>query len=96
MGTRFGVTLIAKEIRQCTFLPQHHGFNSGICDDARSSSFEFWASTTNSVVALSRAYLWRDEMSASLPGTRDLPASQYDLATYWGRVRHSADLSDPR
>ncbi|KAF2843569.1 Tricarboxylate/iron carrier [Patellaria atrata CBS 101060] len=35
-------------------------------------------------------------MSASLPGNRDLPASQYDLSTYWGRVRHSADLSDPR
>ncbi|KAK6439978.1 Sideroflexin FSF1 [Oleoguttula sp. CCFEE 5521] len=35
-------------------------------------------------------------MSASLPGSRDLPASQYDLSTYWGRVRHSADLSDPR
>ncbi|KAK4987772.1 Sideroflexin FSF1 [Elasticomyces elasticus] len=35
-------------------------------------------------------------MSASLPGNRDLPASQYDLSTYWGRVRHSADLADPR
>ncbi|KAJ4288539.1 Sideroflexin FSF1 [Kalmusia sp. IMI 367209] len=35
-------------------------------------------------------------MTSSLPGTRDLPASQYDLGTYWGRVRHSADLSDPR
>ncbi|KAF2087042.1 Tricarboxylate/iron carrier [Saccharata proteae CBS 121410] len=35
-------------------------------------------------------------MSASLPGSRDLPPSQYDLSTYWGRVRHSADLSDPR
>ncbi|KAF1986311.1 sideroflexin-5 [Aulographum hederae CBS 113979] len=35
-------------------------------------------------------------MSASLPGSRDLPASQYDLSTYWGRVRHSADISDPR
>ncbi|KAF2143344.1 uncharacterized protein K452DRAFT_268797 [Aplosporella prunicola CBS 121167] len=35
-------------------------------------------------------------MSASLPGSRDLPASQYDLSTYWGRVRHAADLSDPR
>lgn len=34
-------------------------------------------------------------MSASLPGNRDLPASQYDLSTYWGRVRHSANLSDP-
>ncbi|EKD20212.1 uncharacterized protein L3040_007209 [Drepanopeziza brunnea f. sp. 'multigermtubi'] len=35
-------------------------------------------------------------MSASLPGGRELPASQYDLGTYWGRVRHSADISDPR
>ncbi|KAI9050111.1 hypothetical protein LZ554_006252 [Drepanopeziza brunnea f. sp. 'monogermtubi'] len=35
-------------------------------------------------------------MSASLPGGRELPASQYDLSTYWGRVRHSADISDPR
>lgn len=35
-------------------------------------------------------------MSASLPGNRDLPSSQYDLSTYWGRVRHAADLADPR
>ncbi|KAL4910831.1 hypothetical protein BDW74DRAFT_3125 [Aspergillus multicolor] len=35
-------------------------------------------------------------MSTSLPGDRDLPPSQYDLSTYWGRVRHAADLSDPR
>lgn len=35
-------------------------------------------------------------MSASLPGSRDLPVSQYDLTTYWGRVRHAADISDPR
>jgi len=35
-------------------------------------------------------------MSASIPGNRDLPASQYDLKTYWGRVRQSADLADPR
>ncbi|KAI9818627.1 MAG: hypothetical protein M1832_004401 [Thelocarpon impressellum] len=35
-------------------------------------------------------------MSASLPGGRELPASRYDLSTYWGRVRHSADISDPR
>ncbi|KAK2630186.1 hypothetical protein QTJ16_001006 [Diplocarpon rosae] len=35
-------------------------------------------------------------MSASLPGGRELPASQYDLSTYWGRVRHSTDISDPR
>ncbi|KAE8163587.1 Tricarboxylate/iron carrier [Aspergillus tamarii] len=35
-------------------------------------------------------------MSTSLPGKRDLPASQYDLSTYLGRVRQCADLSDPR
>ncbi|OJJ02495.1 hypothetical protein ASPVEDRAFT_132979 [Aspergillus versicolor CBS 583.65] len=35
-------------------------------------------------------------MSSSLPGDRDLPSSQYDLNTYWGRVRHAADISDPR
>ncbi|KAL3438997.1 Tricarboxylate/iron carrier [Aspergillus tetrazonus] len=35
-------------------------------------------------------------MSASLPGDRELPHSQYDLNTYWGRVRHAADISDPR
>ncbi|KAF2769139.1 Tricarboxylate/iron carrier [Teratosphaeria nubilosa] len=35
-------------------------------------------------------------MSASLPGSRDLPASRHDLKTYWGRVKHSADISDPR
>ncbi|KAG4431639.1 hypothetical protein IFR05_012881 [Cadophora sp. M221] len=35
-------------------------------------------------------------MSASLPGGRELPASQYDLSTYWGRVCHSANISDPR
>lgn len=35
-------------------------------------------------------------MSASLPGNRDLPASQYDLSTYWGRVKQSAEIADPR
>ncbi|KAF2650325.1 sideroflexin-5 [Lophiostoma macrostomum CBS 122681] len=35
-------------------------------------------------------------MTSSLPGNRDLPVSQYDLSTYLGRVRHSADISDPR
>ncbi|KAK4210260.1 Tricarboxylate/iron carrier [Rhypophila decipiens] len=35
-------------------------------------------------------------MSASLPGSRALPDSQYDLATYWGRVRHTAGITDPR
>ncbi|GAP89772.1 putative tricarboxylate carrier protein [Rosellinia necatrix] len=35
-------------------------------------------------------------MSASLPGNRELPESQYDLGTYWGRVRHTASITDPR
>ncbi|KAF2216225.1 hypothetical protein CERZMDRAFT_109175 [Cercospora zeae-maydis SCOH1-5] len=35
-------------------------------------------------------------MSSALPGSRDLPASRHDLSTYWGRVKHSADISDPR
>ncbi|KAK3905090.1 Tricarboxylate/iron carrier [Staphylotrichum tortipilum] len=35
-------------------------------------------------------------MSSSLPGSRALPESQYDLSTYWGRVRHTAGITDPR
>lgn len=35
-------------------------------------------------------------MSSSLPGSRDLPISQYDLGTYMGRVRHSIGITDPR
>ncbi|KAK4231543.1 putative mitochondrial transport protein [Podospora fimiseda] len=35
-------------------------------------------------------------MSACLPGARALPDSQYDLSTYWGRVRHTASITDPR
>ena len=35
-------------------------------------------------------------MSASIPGNRELPVSQHNLTTYWGRVRHAADISDPR
>ncbi|KAL9944599.1 hypothetical protein D7B24_006269 [Verticillium nonalfalfae] len=34
-------------------------------------------------------------MSASLPGSRQLPASQHDLDTYWGRVKHAVGLTDP-
>ncbi|KAL8834395.1 MAG: hypothetical protein Q9170_003763 [Blastenia crenularia] len=34
-------------------------------------------------------------MSAALPGKRDLPTSQYNLNTYWGRVRQSAEIADP-
>ncbi|KAI5805406.1 Tricarboxylate/iron carrier [Peziza echinospora] len=35
-------------------------------------------------------------MSSSIPGPHALPASQYNLDTYYGRVRHSLDLCDPR
>ncbi|KAF2033987.1 tricarboxylate carrier [Setomelanomma holmii] len=35
-------------------------------------------------------------MTSSIPGNRDVPVSQYDLSTYWGRVQHSANISDPR
>ncbi|KAK9486785.1 Tricarboxylate/iron carrier [Lipomyces starkeyi] len=35
-------------------------------------------------------------MASAIPGPRDLPESRYDLSTYWGRVKHSADVSDPR
>ena len=35
-------------------------------------------------------------MSSSLPGTRELPPSQYDLGTYMGRVRHTIGVTDPR
>jgi tricarboxylate carrier len=34
-------------------------------------------------------------MSSSLPGNRELPASQYDLNTYFGRVRHTVGVTDP-
>ncbi|KAK5663876.1 hypothetical protein OQA88_82 [Cercophora sp. LCS_1] len=34
-------------------------------------------------------------MSASLPGARALPESQFDLNTYWGRVRHTVGITDP-
>ncbi|KAI0490065.1 Tricarboxylate/iron carrier [Xylaria cf. heliscus] len=35
-------------------------------------------------------------MSSCLPGSIGLPVSQYDLDTYWGRVKHMADITDPR
>ena len=35
-------------------------------------------------------------MSASLPGNRELPESQYDLNTYWGRVQQMIGMVDPR
>ncbi|KAK8142864.1 hypothetical protein G3M48_008067 [Beauveria asiatica] len=34
-------------------------------------------------------------MSASLPGDRELPRSQFDLSTYFGRVQHAITLTDP-
>lgn len=34
-------------------------------------------------------------MASSVPGTIPLPESKYDLSTYWGRVRHCAEISDP-
>lgn len=34
-------------------------------------------------------------MASSVPGPIDLPESRYDLSTYWGRIRHCAEISDP-
>lgn len=34
-------------------------------------------------------------MASAIPGPVPLPASKYDLNTYFGRVRHCADISDP-
>ncbi|KAH3671307.1 hypothetical protein OGAPHI_000530 [Ogataea philodendri] len=34
-------------------------------------------------------------MASSVPGPVPLPASQYDLSTYLGRVKHCAGISDP-
>ncbi|GMM58604.1 Fsf1 protein [Maudiozyma humilis] len=34
-------------------------------------------------------------MASSVPGPRPLPESRYDLSTYWGRIRHCAEISDP-
>ncbi|KAG5360509.1 putative mitochondrial transport protein [Yarrowia sp. B02] len=35
-------------------------------------------------------------MASSVPGRRTLPDSAYDLDSYWGRVKHCAEVSDPR
>ncbi|GMM35581.1 Fsf1 protein [Saccharomycopsis crataegensis] len=37
-------------------------------------------------------------MSSSIEGPehRPIPTSRYDLSTYWGRVRHCLEISDPR
>lgn len=35
-------------------------------------------------------------MSSSVTSNQDLPVSQYNLNTYWGRVQHCAAISDPR
>ncbi|AET40609.1 Fsf1p Ecym_6227 [Eremothecium cymbalariae DBVPG len=34
-------------------------------------------------------------MASSIPGPVALPESRYDLNTYWGRVRHCAEIADP-
>ncbi|ODV77435.1 tricarboxylate carrier [Suhomyces tanzawaensis NRRL Y-17324] len=34
-------------------------------------------------------------MASSIPGPVPLPQSRYDLDTYWGRVKHCAEISDP-
>ncbi|KAK6353080.1 hypothetical protein TWF696_005070 [Orbilia brochopaga] len=34
--------------------------------------------------------------SQSEGAAQELPPSRYDLSTYWGRVRHAVDISDPR
>ncbi|CCD24909.1 Fsf1p NDAI_0E00930 [Naumovozyma dairenensis CBS 421] len=34
-------------------------------------------------------------MASSVPGPIELPESRYDLSTYWGRIRHCAEISDP-
>ncbi|RCK63301.1 putative mitochondrial transport protein FSF1 [Candida viswanathii] len=34
-------------------------------------------------------------MASSIPGPVNLPHSKYDLTTYWGRVKHCAEISDP-
>lgn len=61
-------------------------------------ALSFFTRHSHSLVSFQSFALRRSlaPMSASLPGSRDLPASPYDLKTYWGRVRHAADLSDPR
>ena len=76
--------------------------NSTIGGDIRAGIFRA-ASPPASLTALPTLASRRREhcpaaiaMSASLPGSRELPASQYDLSTYWGRVRQSADIADPR
>lgn len=35
-------------------------------------------------------------MASSVPGNRELPESRHDLSTYMGRVKHCAEVSDPR
>lgn len=34
-------------------------------------------------------------MASAIPGPVPLPSSRYDLASYWGRVKHCAEISDP-
>lgn len=60
------------------------------------SSIEPVAPKLSQLPSLLRISFSTPAMTSSLPGNRDLPVSQYDLSTYWGRVRHAADISDPR
>ena len=34
-------------------------------------------------------------MASSITGPVPIPNSRYDLSTYWGRVRHCAEICDP-
>ncbi|CAN3355292.1 sideroflexin Fsf1p [Diutina catenulata] len=34
-------------------------------------------------------------MASTVPGPVPLPQSRYDLTSYWGRVKHCAEISDP-
>jgi hypothetical protein len=64
------------------------------------SSFTFSLSPDLSYIYAACVYRCDEDdrvtMSASLPGNRELPESQYDLTTYWGRVRQTAGITDPR
>lgn len=48
------------------------------------------------VDTLHKAYTPHTVMASSVPGSKPLPESRHDLDTYWGRVKHCAEVSDPR
>lgn len=60
------------------------------------SSFSPSSSLTLSSSLIVSHLLLVHKMSSSIPGPVALPASPYPLDTYWGRVRHSLDICDPR